>query len=136
MIPFAELNPLYWIALLVGVPLLFIAVGLGSLFALWRFHRRAEKALGLVVGFKETRDEEGNPVYRSIVQFDAGDRRCEITDALGNQWRWNREGQEVWVHYPPDRPEEARIWRPWVPLVFAGLAVLGGTVLALAWTRL
>src|SRR5262249_16427668 len=124
-------------ALLLGVPAALIIVGCMALIVDWRFRWTASKARGRVVGHQERPDDEDRrrSMYQSIVEFSDGERTHQIVDFSSYGWRIDRLESEVWVLFPPGRPEQARISRHWPQIACAALIAAGTVVLYLAITR-
>jgi hypothetical protein len=131
--------------LLVWVPRVFVAVGLGLVVggAVWavltiRFVEKAERVTGTVVDISRERDSEGSVFFHPVVRFTVDQRTITFRSSSGSG---NPPviGDSVDVLYDPDDPQDAKLagfvdlWLG--PLVLGGIGVVALTVALVALRR-
>lgn len=128
----------YFMAL---VALCFIGAGARQLYQTWRFVRGADRAQGVVVGFR-TRWSRGSAVDCPVVRYrPAWGGAIEFESPIGSRPRLHREGQVVTVLYHSDHPERARLdsgcllWALPIGFIVLGLWVLAFAVFGVLLTQ-
>jgi hypothetical protein len=122
-------------SLLAGVPGIMSLVALIALVHRFLSDQGRVWVQGTVTGIVEGEDSDG-PSYRSRIVFDADGRPIELLDEMSFGYKAHQVGQELWVGYRPDEPEQARVWRIWPSIMCAGVLFAGVLVFWLVTSRI
>lgn len=123
--------------MLLGIPYAIVTVAIVAVLAELRFRRRCVTAKGIVVGHRESPDDENlrQSVYRSVVRFTDERGEREFVDSSAYGCKVDPIGQEVCIDFLPNQPAIMRIRRDWYARVYASMIVVGCLMLYLAMTR-
>ena len=119
--------------LLIGVPAIMSLVA--SITLVHRFLTAQGRVWvqGTFTGIVEGADSDG-PLYRSRIMFDVDGQPIEVLDEMSFGYKAHQIGQQLWVGYRPDEPEQARVWRIWPSLILRR-DLLYGSIRFMAWNE-